>query len=240
MDQSIVATWHDGLSARAHTVLVVLCPQGETLSFYPLAPAEEGQPPVSIPTAPCMQWKLNDAVLVSGTPGDLPVRFSLKEDTGQRLVIPHAEAAATFLEWYQPGKAKHQRSKMQRWVVATLGLWALGVFLYLGSPLLTQLIVAAIPASWEQRMGESTLQQFLEVHSLVEGEKNYVVNPPGPATAGAAPCRSKRQPRLYLYHYGAALPHGKRPGLAGGATAYFFRPHSRRQNPGRTGWRGGP
>ena len=178
MDQSIVATWHDGLSARAHTVLVLLCPQGETLSFYPLAPAEEGQPPVSIPTAPCMQWNLKDAVLVSGTPSDLPVRFALKEDTGQRLVIPHAAAAATFLAWYQPGKIRTQRSRMQRWVAATLGLWALGVFLYLGSPLLTQLIVAVIPASWEQRMGESTLQQFLEVHSLVEGEKNYVVNPP--------------------------------------------------------------
>ncbi|WP_027188198.1 M48 family metallopeptidase [Desulfovibrio cuneatus] len=181
MEQGIVATWHDGKSAQAHTVLVRLCPQGQVLSFYPLAPAEDaqpGQPPVHIPTTPCIQWNLKDVVLVSATANELPVRCALKEDTGQRLVIHQPEAAAAFLSWHKPEKTKHQRRRVQRWMAATLGLWALGVFLYLGSPLLTQMIVAVIPASWEQRLGESALQQFLAVHALVDNSKKYVVNPP--------------------------------------------------------------
>ena len=181
MEQGIVATWHDGKSARAHPVLVRLCPQGHELSFYPLAPADAalpGQPPLPPNAEPCMQWHLKDVVLASDSARELPVRFGLKEDTGQRLVIAQPEAAATFLAWHKPQKTKHQRRRVQRWVAASLGLWTLGVVLYFASPLLTQMIVAVIPATWEQRLGESALQQFLEVHALVENSKNYVVNPP--------------------------------------------------------------
>ncbi len=150
MPTSWTGYYLDGRTASRHSATITLSPQALTITL------DESRP---------LTWAYRDIVQTQGTYAGEPVRLE-RIQSGESLIVQSTtilEALHRFSVERQP-HIHDPRSRRRRvhWTIAA-GLTAVCVALVLyrwGIPLLSAVVAAQIPITWEQRIGETAVEHF--------------------------------------------------------------------------------